>query len=253
MKKARFERALKRACLIFAALLAPFWLAGCASLHGGANTPQLTAAVQDYGPGYKPANVYRLASSLPARIRRVAVLPLTTSSGSSLLQDGTETLEPVLYAELEKCRRFEVVQVTGEQMHRLTGQSGWRTDEALPADFFTRVREATGCDAVLFSQLTRYQPYQPLATGWKFRLVETPNDDSLAEGFPGRTLWSADELLDSGDPAVANSAREYYMQHLRNAGPAPDATTILSSPTRFGQYTLSTLLNTLPERTPGKK
>src|SRR5258708_3560098 len=42
------SRYAQHAGLIFAAMFAPFWLAGCANLHGGANTPRLTATVQDY-------------------------------------------------------------------------------------------------------------------------------------------------------------------------------------------------------------
>jgi len=122
-------------------------------------------------------------------------------------------------------------------------------DEALPPEFFGRVSEATGCDGILFCQLTRYEPYQPLAVGWKFSLVANPPPGPVsAREMKDKILWSADEVIDAGEPGVANAARDYYAQHLRNEAPSADASTILSSPVRFGQYTLAALLDTLPDR-----
>jgi hypothetical protein len=230
---------------IFCGLLAASLLAGCRAL------PQLPAQVQDLGPVYKPTNIYRRTNLLPAEVRRVAVFPLTTTTSSSaFLQAGVETLEPLLYAELEKAKRFEVIPVTPQQMKQWTGQDSWRSDEQLPPDLFERINAGTGCDAILFCQLTRYQPYPPLAVGWKFSLVQNPKTVVAAPGNPHpQILWTADEVLDAGDPPVATGARAYYSQHLRNDAPSADPATMLSSPTRFGQYTLATLLATLPEHT----
>jgi hypothetical protein len=217
--------------------------AGCQVL------PHLPNAVQDMGPRYRPTNVYRRTNALPAQIKRVAVLPLVTPGSMPFLNEGVEKLAPLLYAELEKCKRFEVIPVSCEQLRQWTGQTGWRTDEPLPPDFFGRVGDATGCDAVLFCQLTRYQPYQPLAVGWKFSLVANPPPGPLTpREMRDKILWCADEVLDAGEPAVCNAARDYYGQHLHNETPAADATSILTSPARFGQYTLAALLETLPSR-----
>ena len=75
-------------------------------------------------------------------------------------------------------------------MRQWTGQSAWRDDEALPQDFFSRLREGCGCDAVFFSHLTAYYPYPPVAVGWKLSLVEGRGD---------QTVWKADDLFDAGD------------------------------------------------------
>ena len=211
--------------------------------------PPFPNVVQDMGPRYKPTNIYRRTNSLPAQLRRVAVLPLTTSVSTQFLDAGVEALEPLLYAELEKCKRFEVIVISPEDLRRWTGKSGWRADEPLPPDFFARVSEGTGCDAVLFCQLTRYEPYQPLAVGWKFSLVINPPPGSLsAQEMKDKIFWCADEVLDAGEPGVSNAARDYYGVHLRNEAPSADPSTILNSPVRFGQYTLAALLGTLPDR-----
>ena len=77
----------------------------------------LLALVQEFGPTYHPSNVYRSSSWLPVEVRRVAVLPLTTTITSApFLEAGVDTLEPLVYAELEKAKRFEVIPVTPKQM-----------------------------------------------------------------------------------------------------------------------------------------
>jgi len=246
MKRARVDfeqRCQGLPARIISCLLTTFLLAGCASIP---------IPGREAGACYRPTNVYRESRLLPVGIKRVALLPMTTAGSAALLTAGAEALEPILYAELEKSKRFEVIAVSGAQLRQWTGQTGWNADEQLPSDLFERLREATGCDAVLFSQLTRYQPYQTLSIGWKLSLTEkaaaqnggkTPAKDAGAH-----ILWSADEVFDAGNPEVANAARSYYGQHLRDESPLADASTMLSSPGRFGQYSLGALLATLPER-----
>jgi hypothetical protein len=209
-------------------------------------------SLDEIGPRYKPTNIYRRSELLPPWVKRVAVLPLTTPTSSALLSAGVDDLGTVLYAELEKSGRFEVIPVSQEQLREWTGQSGWRADEQLPLNFLDRLRENTGCDGVLFCQLIRYQPYEPLAVGWKFTLVEkgeTPKATTAPLKDPGlQILWSADEVFDAGDVGVANAARAYYSQHLRNEAPLSDSSTVLGSPSRFGQYTLNALFGTIPGR-----
>jgi hypothetical protein len=150
-----------------------------------------------------------------------------------------DALTPILTTELEKTKRFEVVVLSTEQMKQLTGQGVWKTEDALPPDFFTRLRASTSCDGVMFSQITRYQAYQPLMVGWKLTLV----DKTGAE-----ILWSADEVFDAGNPEVANGARAYYTQHIHGEAPLSDSGTILRAPSQFGEYSVSLLFSTLPDR-----
>jgi hypothetical protein len=242
MKKALRNTRTARGITILSSLIAAWLVAGCASVD-------LPIQVQDLGSGYKPSNIYRRANALPTELKRVALLPVTVTSSTAFLEAGCETLEPLVYSELEKTKRFEIIPVTREQLKQWSGESGWRADEQLPPDLFDKIRTATACNAVMFSQISRYQPYQPVAVGWKFSLIETPEKAASSKGGKTAIVWSADEVLDSGDPAVATSARAYYTQHLRNEAPSADVSTMMSSPTRFGQYTIATLLATIPERT----
>jgi hypothetical protein len=189
--------------------------------------------------GFPRANAYRASEMLPPEIRRVAVLPLVGDASESTLEAGLETLEPVLHSELSKCDLFELTFISPEKMRQWTGQSRWAAEERLPQDFFQRLQQEVGCNAVLFSRLTRFQAYAPLQTGWNLKLVESANP---------RIWWSADEVFDAGQPAVAEEARQYAADNLRDGRPLSDSASILMSPARFGQYSISIVLGTLPKR-----
>lgn len=206
------------------------WITGCSS-------PRLQESV--FGPGYEPRNYVRLADRLPTDLRRVAVLPLAIPIKNPAFEHGREALDPVLRAELKKIGRFGCNWVSEPELQRWTGQSRWRVDDQLPAQFFEILRRETGCDGVLFSELREYRPYSPLAIGWRFRLVDK-------EGQV--TLWAADEVFDAGYGPVANSARRYQIAQEELPPGLQDSRTILNSPRRFGQYTAAALLATLPSR-----
>jgi hypothetical protein len=188
-------------------------------------------------PPFEPQNIYVSSAALPEEIRRVAVLPMATDEKRSILLAGRETLEPVFNAELVKTRKFEVVSLSVEQMRTLTGQNRWAGSEALPHDFMERLQESSGCDAVLFCELTTYRPYAPLAIGWRMKLIDVRSR---------QILWAGDELFDAGESAVKNGARRYQESELKALHSGEWA--IENSPRYFGQYAIARLLETLPAR-----
>ncbi|MBC8003397.1 MAG: hypothetical protein H7X97_12490 [Opitutaceae bacterium] len=191
------------------------------------------------GPVHSVSNVFRSKELMTGQIRRVAVLPVTTSGRTTAFESGSETLAPGLFRELDQTGRFETVLVKPEQLRQWTGRAGWNASDALPLEFFKRLREATGCDAVLFSQLTHYQAYPPMTVGWRLQLVDAVST---------RPWWACDEVFNAEDATVARAARRYYDAH----PPGPDTTEtsrgILYSPRRFGAYAANAMVATLPER-----
>jgi len=189
------------------------------------------------GQSYVPQNVHRSDSHLSLRVRRVAVLPLAADEAST--GAGQETLQSVLRDELGRTEKFVRVLETREQLKLWTGRSVFYSSDRLPPDLFTRLRDETGCAAVLFCRLTRFHAYPPLAVGWQLRLEDARKP---------RTLWAVDEVFDAGDASVVTGARRFQQQR-PVASPAPgDTWSILQSPRRFGHYTASAVLATLPER-----
>lgn len=194
------------------------------------------------GKDYEVANVHRLAPKLPERMRRVAMLPLSAEPANSDINLGRESLEPILQSEFDRLNVFEVIRVTPDQMRHLAGKADWSANEKLPPNFLSTIKQETGCDGVLFSRLTRYHAYAPMAVGWNLKLVDATD---------GQVWWAADEMFDLADPRVVSSARRYQLEHQKYYQANPllaDSRTALVSPRRLGAYSAAALFATLPER-----
>lgn len=194
------------------------------------------------GPNHELSNIHRLGPKLPERIRRVAMLPLSTEPGNSDLASGRDALEPILQSELDKLNVFEVIRITPQQMRQYTGQTDWSAADKLPVNFLSTLKQETGCDAVLFSRLTRYHAYPPMAVGWNLKLVDATD---------AQIWWAADEMFDQADKSVVASSRRYQLEHSKYYQANPllaDSRTALISPRKLAQYSASALFATLPER-----
>jgi hypothetical protein len=203
-------------------------------LLSGCSTPIATPLALVHA--YKPSNIYRGCTFLPPEVRRVAVLPITVDAGDVQAQTGKSDLGSILESELGKMKVFERVQVTEEQLKALTGRSGWRSEDVLPNDFFEKLSEAFGCDAVLFTHLRPYHAYQPIVVGWNLKLVHAKSHT---------IMWAADEVFDGAKASVTKAALCYWRE--QPVFLAPNETeTVLISPRRFSQYTLCALLETIP-------
>jgi len=211
-------------------------LIGCLLL-GGCSLPRPRIAYAT--PEYRPENVFLYAPEFAPDVKRVALLPLACADRSPELRDGCEALTPVVEAELVKIRKFEVVSASPEILRKCTGRSAWTGAESLPQNFFDVLREAYGCDAVLFCQLTTFRPYEPLAVGLRMKLVSTRT---------GQTLWAVDELLDAGRQSVLNGARQYQSARLQGSYDGCGDWLVRNSPRMFGQYAAAQMLATLPKR-----
>ena len=187
----------------------------------------------------QPQNVFVLTTQLPSLIRRVAVLPISAEAAHAQAGAGSVQLQAVLSAEFGRSGRFEVVEISSEQMARWTGRRSWPPEEPLPADFLANIRAALDADAVLFAHLAAYQPYKPLLIGWNLKLVETSS---------GYILWAVDEVFDAADPAVAKSAARYGRGGDTGWGRLGGEDAVLLSPSRFAQFTLGAAFGTLPDR-----
>ncbi len=206
-------------------------------LFTGCRATKITDPV--IGAGYEPKNVYSTFDTLSVGIRRVAVLPPTAIEGLTHLQSGLETMAPILIEELNRTTKFEVVVVTPEQLRAWTGRTHWRAEETLPADFLVKLQKELRCDGVLFSRLTQYRPFPPLAVGWNLKLAEVATED---------LVWVVDEVFDANNPRVVNSARRYQLEREQLPWQLSDSRSILNSPSGFGRYAAISIFETLPSR-----
>ncbi len=187
----------------------------------------------------QPANVFARPSALPPNLRRVAVLPLAAERPDADLPDGCAALQPILFDELVRTEKFEVVSVRPENLRARSGRAAWTGTEPLPRGFFDSLRREYGCDAVLFCELTAYHAYAPLAVGWRLK---------LADANTQKIIWAADMVFDAGQPGVARNAVKFMRQ--RDPATATDESRWQSanSPRQFGRYTAAEMFGTLPPR-----
>jgi len=184
-------------------------------------------------------NSYMAAPDLPAAVRRVAVLPLAWETGPTDFSSGGEILGPILMAELIRTKKFELVAVSPQDLRSQTGRLRWTGGEILPADFLESLQRLYGCDAVLFSQLTVFRAYAPLAIGWRMKLVDVRS---------GQILWAVDKIFDAEQGGVLNQARRHHFAGIWPFHDLSNDWQVEHSPRLFGQYTVVQTLNTLPNR-----
>lgn len=212
-------------------------LAVAAAFLAGCETPgATTVALQT---PYKPDDIFLAGGKLPDDIKRIVILPLACDARKTDLLAGRDALEPILFDELIKTKRFEVIQISREELWRLTGRADWTGKEVLPANILDLLKKASGCDAVLFCELMEYRAYPPLAIGWRLKLVDVRQM---------KTLWAGDEHFDAGNPAVIVGARLYQRRGQVVLDDSSSSWLAVNSPRQFGQYSIDSLLDTLPSR-----
>jgi hypothetical protein len=212
-----------------AGLLALLILAGCTS------RPTLTDPLASQ-PFYQPRN-HAGDAVLPITLRRVVLLPVCTDGIAP--PETAVTLDRALLAALERQARFEVVTLSREDSRLWFGAAEYSSASALPPGYLGRIAAKFAADAVLFVDLTVYQPYRPLAVGFRAKLATTTEV---------RIVWTFDEVISAGDPGVANRARRQYLQADRASAPVDLSPTVLQSPGRFAAFAAEAMFQTLPPR-----
>ncbi|WP_415908143.1 hypothetical protein [Oleiharenicola sp. Vm1] len=210
-------------------LAATLWLAGCEI------TPDLADPVR-YGPFYTPRN-FAGEKRLPAEVRRVLVLPV--SLGAIAPEETAAALDGVIVRALQDQQRFEVVALPRGECQRLFGAPEFSSTAALPHGMIEQIATRYAVDAVLFTDITVYQPYRPQAIGLRSKLA-TVRDVRL--------VWTFDEVISASDPAVANSARRRPVQAAQGRDPVDLSPGTLLSPTRYAAFAADEMFRTLPPR-----
>lgn len=191
------------------------------------------------GPFHSALNVYVAPGGLPANVRRVAVLPLIHGRGNRGAERGVPLIRQVFTQELSRARLFEVVTVTPDELYTMSGVRAVYADQKLPVDLIDNLKESTGCQAVLFAELTTYRAYAPVAVGWKLHLFDLETEE---------LLWAVDEVYDTGQAPVANALRRHMRDQLAPNLVAVPRSIVLDSPRDLSRFSLSNLFEVLFEK-----
>lgn len=172
-----------------------------------------------------PPQNYFSGEPIGIPIRRVALLPIFNDKYP---QEQLRELDAAFGAELTKKSIFEVVSVSRSSMEGFFGQRQLASVENLPADLLAKLRERYGVDGIVFTDITHYSPYRPLAIGVRAKLLDASS---------GEIRWAFDYIFDSGNPTIAQAAKTYQARFGRDNLPlAGDGGTVLISPARFAKF-----------------
>ena len=176
-------------------------------------------------PSYKPTNFLSIPR-LPDNLRRVADLPLYFEDGTSR---EIETGDGIFSTALRRTLAFEVVSVSHSWLDSRFQVEQLSPSRPLPAGIFAAVRKVYDADAVLFTEITHFHPYRPIAIGVRSSLVDLES---------GQVIWAFDDLFDAGEPSVSAGAKRFHLAHSRNIYPLHTGEGVLQGPT-FGSSTFS--------------
>lgn len=207
-------------------------LAAGATLLAGCGTPGFRDPARS-GPFFTPANV--VGEPTLGGLRRVVLLPVCGGALADL--ETAARFDPVFAAALQRENRFEVVTLSREECLRRFQSREFSSAAALPHDFFPALRAEFAADAVLFVDLTVFHAYRPLALGLRGKLATLDGR---------RVVWSFDNVFAADEPAVANSARRYFLDGDRGDGPVDLSPAVFQSPQRFAAFAAAEMFATLP-------
>lgn len=202
---------------------------GCAHLNRFRDSAQV-------GPFYAAVN-FAGEPALPADLRRVVLLPV--HGGRRAGDESTPNLDAEVLAALQRQGRFEVVPFSRELSRRWFGSEELSSTGALPPNLLERIAREYAADGVLFVDLTEYRTLRPLAVGFRAKLA-TVRDVHL--------LWTFDEIISAGNPAVSNRLRRDTKVADRTREPLDLSEVMFLSPVRFAGFAAGAMFETLPVR-----
>ena len=203
--------------------------------QGCSLTPKINDLLSGKQATFEAKNAYTTGTLSPD-IQRVIILPTfhVSDQGPDL-----RLLDTIFTIELNKTLLFEVVPVARDQLKMLFGQEHFASVNSLPPTLFDTLKSSYGAQAVIFTDLTHYDPYRPIAIGLRCKLADLNT---------GNVLWAFDQIFDAGDPRVAQGAMHYFEQLNSNRYPLNRAESILQSPQRFSRFVAFATFQTLPRR-----
>ncbi|HCR37833.1 MAG TPA: hypothetical protein DIU37_06745 [Opitutae bacterium] len=173
-------------------------------------------------PAYQPTNYYA-PNPVPSQVIRVAVLPLYFEP----YEDAYLTvLDDTFRAQLSKRNLFEIIPVSRNDLDTAFRMRQISSTEPLPYDFMQRMNDEYLVDAVLFTDLTSFEPYKPIAIGIRSKLVMLNGD----------VVWAFDDIFDAGALPVAVGAKRFTQEYTHTPFPLDTGASGLQSPEQFSKY-----------------
>lgn len=192
------------------------------ALFAGCNTASMKTAYQVFDPIYVSKNYFVHQKYTDFHVKRVLFAPITDTTA---VQGAAATLNPIFAKEWAKTNQFEIISIPENQWYefaRLNIQSTGKFSKLQLYDFGVRYN----VDAVLFTTVTAYHPYEPCTLGISSQLIHT---------YTGTILWAFNETYDGSMREIEHFAQFYYFKHQSFSHPLQEWHIMLSSMRYFGQ------------------
>jgi hypothetical protein len=180
-----------------------------------------------------PSNFY-VDKLRVAAVNRVVLMPVYAPGvGLSAEKD----LDTQFQAQLNGTQLFEVVTLSREELARRFGQRAFHAAGILTDVMFEYIEQVSQADAVLFVDISSYQPYQPIRIGIRGKLISLRDRE---------VLWAVDVLYDGSDKRISEAAVAYEKKSRAPFDKKHRYRSILGSPARFTAFAVDRCLQTLP-------
>lgn len=194
--------------------------------------------------GDESIQAYMRSPRFPTDVLVVGILPVTSNSqiNSKFVDSARDSVRQLLPMEIQRIGTFLPRTISGEETEMLTGRLRWRAEDHLPAGVLEKLGEHVRVQAVLFSEITQYQPFRGGSIGFRFHLVEVRS---------GETIWQVDHLFEGLLREERKSKRRAW--NLDRVLGLPDGQPIEIEPVvpggeRMVTVALQRILKTLPVR-----
>ena len=183
-------------------------------------------------PGPPTFSSYRAPDFDYWAVRRVVLLPAETQTRYA---DEAERFRANLASELRATGLFEVVELPP---YAFECPSTAVLHGTFPEHLLVDLARRFQADALLFTNVTQYQPYAPPRIGAKVHLVSTKQAITLA---------TVDGVWDARDESLACEARAFYAQ-ISSAHSVPRCELVLQSPDLFQKFVARKIAGALAGR-----
>ncbi|MCB1194553.1 hypothetical protein KDK77_00065 [bacterium] len=168
-------------------------------------------------------------------VKRVLFAPL---KNETLYREEVEALEKTFAEQWSAIHRFEVIPAMGEVRKNLQ-EVALRDKGRFYKLLLYDIGERYNIDAIIFTTITSFFPYEPCKLGVNAQMIHTRSGD---------VLWAIDEQYDGNQRDVGNLAKEYYYEKLQFSHPLTDWKIMLVSMKYFSQMIGNHIAETLLEK-----
>ena len=167
-----------------------------------------------------------------ASLQRVLLLPLTIESKRDKV---TDEVTEAFSIELQRSAKFSIVEAN-EFQDILSQQKDIWNRGLNRAETIVEAKKRYKVEAIIFGQITQYQPYEPPILGIKIGMFSAKS---------GNIMWSADAIFDSSQASVIKLLKSYHKKQYQRKQSLYDWNLIMLSMKRYSQFVAYHIIKTL--------